>query len=113
MLWDAYQYGTVWDDLYSACDEDTQCTIDHRLDALCEKGNQAREPISKHLEDGIFELRAKDKRFLFYFSDSRSIVFVHAFIKKRNEVLRADIEKAKERRDEVRRWSIKPNALTN
>jgi len=113
MFWGAYQYGTVWDDLYSVCDEDTQCTIDHRLDALREKGNQAREPISKHLEDGIFELRAKDKRFLYYFSESREIIFIHAFIKKRNEVLRAHIEKAKERRNEIRRWRLSPNALDN
>lgn len=113
MLWAAYQYGTIWDDLYSSCDEDTQCTIDHRLDALREKGNQAREPISKHLEDGIFELRAKDKRFLFYFSEGRSVVFVHGFIKKRNEVLRAHIEKAKQRRDEIRRWGLKLDAIEN
>ena len=28
------------------------------LELLEEKGNELREPYSKHLEDGIFELRA-------------------------------------------------------
>lgn len=29
------------------------------LNVLQEKGNQLREPYSKHLEDGIFEVRGK------------------------------------------------------
>ena len=29
------------------------------LKVLQEKGNQLREPYSKHLEDGIFEIRGK------------------------------------------------------
>lgn len=29
------------------------------IDVLEEKGNQLREPYSKHLEDGIFEIRGK------------------------------------------------------
>lgn len=113
MLWDVLQYGTVWDDLYGSCDDDTKCTVDHRLDYLREKGNQARQPISKHLADGIFELRAKDRRFLFYFSEHHQIVFVDAFVKKRNEVVREHIEKAKKRRSEIRLWGLKVNAIAN
>ena len=29
------------------------------IELLQEKGNQLREPYSKHLDDGIFELRCK------------------------------------------------------
>ena len=29
------------------------------IETLEDKGNQLREPYSKHLDDGIFELRAK------------------------------------------------------
>jgi phage-related protein len=113
MLWVALQYGTTWDDVYSECDEDTKCTIDHRLDYIREKGNLCREPVSKHLADGIFELRAKDKRFLFYFSEFHEIIFVHAFVKKKNEVLREHIEKAKKRRSEIQLWGLKANAIAN
>ena len=32
------------------------------LEILEEKGNALREPYSKHLDDGIFELRCKEKK---------------------------------------------------
>ena len=34
------------------------------LQILQEKGNQLREPYSKHLEDGIFEIRGKSAQTL-------------------------------------------------
>src|ERR1700722_13631439 len=102
MPWSAYQYRRVWDDFYESCDQETQETADRRLDFLQDHGNSSRPPISRHLDDGIFELRAKDARFLFYFSDLRSIVFVHAILKKRSGVPREDIEIAKDRRRDVR-----------
>lgn len=102
--WTPLEYKTVFTDLYNQfCDDpDTQATIASRFDRLLEIGNLARDPISKHLDDGIFELRAKDARFLFYFGDNRTIVFVHAIIKKRNDVPPGDIELAKKRRKEIR-----------
>ena len=36
-----------------------QAKLSGLLDVLEEKGNELREPYSKHLEDGIFELRGK------------------------------------------------------
>lgn len=113
MIWSAYQYREVWDDLYNGCDAETRETADRRLDFLQEQGNNSRPPISKHLDDGIFELRAKHARFLFYFSDLRSIVFVHAIIKKRSNVPREDIEIAKNRRTAIRTRKVKLNALAN
>ncbi len=113
MYWTAYQYGKVWDDCYASCDQDTQETIERRLDFLCEKGNLTRPPISKHLEDGIFELRAKHARLLFYFGGNRMIVFVHAIIKKTRAVPRDDIQIAKQRRAEVVAKRMMPNALPN
>ena len=97
--WTPFQFGGVWDSFYESCNEETQETIDRRLDFLLEKGNQAREPISKHLSDGIFELRAKDARFLYYFAPEKAIVFVHCIIKKRSDVPQGDIDLAKERRN--------------
>ncbi len=98
-FWKPYQYRSVFDDLYTLCDQDTRDTIDVRLDRLIELGNRARSPISTNLEDGIFELRAKDARFLYYFGFRREIIFVHAIIKKRSDVPRKDILLAKKRRD--------------
>lgn len=112
-MWIAWQYRQVWDSLYVQCDEDTQTMLDYRLDLLKEKGNQSRRPISALLDDGIFELRAKSARMLFYFGKERKIIFVHCFFKSTNVVPRSDIQTAQNRRAEIKRMGIKLNALPN
>ena len=53
---------------------------------LQEKGNLLREPYSKHLEDGIFELRCKFgsdiTRVLYFFYYEGKIVMINGFVKK-------------------------------
>jgi phage-related protein len=112
-MWTAWQYRQVWDDLYGQCDEDTRIMLDYRLDFLKEKGNQSRRPISALLDDGIFELRAKSARMLFYFGDARRIIFAHCIFKTTSKVPRGDIELAQRRRSEIKRTKEKLNALPN
>ena len=56
------------------------------LEILQEKGNLLREPYSKHLEDGIFEIRGKVgtdiSRVLYFFFYDRKIILTNGFIKK-------------------------------
>ena len=56
------------------------------LEILQEKGNRLREPYSKHLEDGIFELRCKFgndiTRILYFFYYEGRIVMTNGFVKK-------------------------------
>lgn len=56
---------------------------------LQEKGNMLREPYSKHLDDGIFELRCKFGsdivRILYFFFYEGKIVLTNGFVKKRNK----------------------------
>lgn len=78
------------------------------LDLLEDKGNTLREPYSKHLEDGIFELRTKlasdITRSLYFFYDGRRIVITHGFVKKQEKTPPAEILRAKEyRADWLRR----------
>ena len=113
MLWSAKQYDCIWDTFYGSCDSDTQEKIDQRLAFLLQRGNQSGEPVTKHLDDGIFELRAKNARLLFYFGGSRTVVFVHALTKKRSNVPRADINLAKQRRAEIGAGRTTPNAFTH
>ena len=53
---------------------------------LQEKGNQLREPYSKHVEDGIFELRCKFgsdiTRVMYFFFDRGKIILTNGFVKK-------------------------------
>src|SRR5437660_4741530 len=101
MVWTLWQYRKVADTMHDAVDADTQFTIGHRLGTLLEKGNTCGPPISKHLRDGIFELRAKRVRLLFYFGNKQQIVFVHGIDKKTMKVPPEDIELAIKRRGRI------------
>ena len=67
-------------------------------------GTDLREPHSKHLDDGIFELRAKVgsniTRVLFFFVVGRRIILTHGFVKKTDKTPPAEINKAKQYRHE-------------
>lgn len=76
---------------------------------LQDYGNQLREPYSKHLGDGIFEIRCKVgsdiSRVLHFFYHNGIIVLTNGFIKKTLKTPRAEIEKAKKyRSDYLRRY---------
>ena len=79
--------------------------IDQRLAILKERGNDTREPITKHLEDGILEVRAKSSqhqaRLLFCFQPAKQIVILLAVLKDQRKLERVVIEEAKRRRDIV------------
>ena len=66
---------------------------------LKELGYKLREPYSKHLEDGIFELRAQSgnniSRVLYFFYVGEQIILTHGFIKKTQKTPREEIDKAK------------------
>ena len=113
MSWTPYEYKAYFTDLYSSQDEDTQATADQRLESLCTKGNLSREPVSKKLVDKIFELKTKDARFFFYFGKNRTIIFVHAIIKKRGDVPPKDIKLAITRMGESLLLGAGINALKN
>ena len=74
------------------------------LDLLEENGPQLREPYSRHLEDGIFELRAKQgsdiTRVLYFFFIGKKIVLTNGFTKKTQKTPRAEIAAAKKYRAE-------------
>ena len=66
---------------------------------LQEKGNQLREPYSKHLDDGIFEIRGKVgtdiSGVLYFFYYEVKIIFTNEFVKKTQKTPKSEIEKAK------------------
>ena len=67
-------------------------------------GTALREPYSKHLNDGIFELRAQVgtdiSRVLYFFIIGNSAILTHGFIKKTDKTPLSEIERAKEYRSE-------------
>ncbi|MCI6868870.1 MAG: type II toxin-antitoxin system RelE/ParE family toxin [Lachnospiraceae bacterium] len=69
------------------------------LKILQEKGNLLSEPYSKHLDDGIFEIRGKVgsdiSRVLYFFYFGGKIIVTNGFIKKTQKTPSKEIEKAK------------------
>ena len=72
------------------------------LELLEEKGNQLREPYSKHIDDGIFEIRCKVgnniTRVLFFFYYEGKIILTNGFVKKTQKTPPDEIRIAKIRR---------------
>lgn len=70
---------------------------------LQESGNMLREPYSKHLGDGIFELRCKFgsniSRVLYFFYHEGIIVLTNGFVKKTQKTPIEEIQLAKSRRN--------------
>ncbi len=100
-MWRLFQYRGVVTAVLESNPEDLD-SVERRLDLLEERGNLCREPISKNLGDGIFELRGqRGTRIFFYFRPNREIVFVHSVVKRQRKVDRADIEIATKIRREI------------
>jgi phage-related protein len=72
------------------------------LELLEEKGNQLREPYSKLLDDGIFEIRCtvgnNITRVLYFFYYEGKIILTNGFIKKTQKTPSGQIKLAKRRR---------------
>lgn len=102
--------------------QDGSCPVEEFLDSLDNKmrakillaialletnGPQLREPYSKPLGDGIFEIRAKQgnniTRTLYFFYDGKQIILTNGFVKKTQKTPSAEIQKAKKYRAEYLR----------
>lgn len=77
-------------------------TIDYFLE-LKNSNLPIKEKLSRHLEDGIFELRSyladKIARTLYFYQIGSKIIITHGFVKKTQKTPRNEIKKAKELRD--------------
>ena len=92
------------EDFIRSLDKKMMARIYGMLGILEEKGNFLREPYSKHLEDGIFELRIQSgnntSRILYFFFVDKQIIVTNGFIKKTQKTPRIHIDKAKRYRTE-------------
>lgn len=85
-------------------DEKMKAKLFGLVDVLEQYGNSLREPYSKPLGEGIFELRAKVgtniSRVLYFFYYEGRIILTHGFVKKTQKTPPSEIKKAKEYRKE-------------
>lgn len=63
------------------------------------------EPLSKHLEPGLWELRAKSSsgilRIIYTFSKGQIIILLHVFVKKKQKTPAKELEIARKRLKEL------------
>ena len=90
-------------DYLDSLDKKMRAKILWTIGLLETNGNTLGMPYSEHLDDGIFELRAKQgsdiSRVLYFFCIGKNIILTHGFTKKTNKVPAREIETAKKYRD--------------
>lgn len=76
-----------------------QAKIFKNLELFEIRENELREPFSKHIEDGIFEIRNKVgndiTRIFYFFVIGQKIILTNGFIKKTQKTPKAEIALAK------------------
>lgn len=81
------------------------------IDLLEKNGPLLREPYSKSLEDGIFELRTKQgsniTRVLYFFFIGKKVILTNGFVKKSQKTPKTEKELAKKyKADYERRYGL-------
>lgn len=78
------------------------------IQLLQDNGTRLNENITKHLKDGIWELRPGSNRIFYFFCEENTYVLLHSFRKKTQKTPQREIERAKaERADYLSRKEIK------
>lgn len=65
------------------------------MDMLEELGTRVGEPVTKHLEGEIWELRPLKNRLLYAYYKDNKFIILHHFIKKTQKTPKREIEQAK------------------
>lgn len=84
-----------------ALSETERAAVKAKLFYLQERGNQLREPHTKSMGDGLYELRGHAFRIFFCYRPGNRIVLLHAFRKKSQATPTREIRLARRRVLEV------------
>lgn len=69
------------------------------IELLQQNGTHMNTEITKHLDDGIWELRPGNNRVFYFFYQNDTYVLLHQFRKKSQKTPKREIEKAKTERN--------------
>lgn len=91
-------------DFILGLDRKMRAKVMKELKMLSLNGTELREPYSKLLDDGIFELRAKSgsdiTRVLYFFFVGRKIILTNGFVKKSQKTPPEELDRAKRYRSD-------------
>ena len=68
------------------------------IELLQQNGTRLNDNITKHLENGIWELRPGNNRVFYFFYENNTFVLLHQFLKKSQKTPKREFEKAKSER---------------
>lgn len=92
------------EEFVNSTDIKMKAKIYRNLELLEEFGNTLKEPISKPLEDGIFEIRSQIgndiSRVLYFFVIGKTVILTNGFIKKTDKTPQDEIDLAKKYRED-------------
>ena len=93
------------DDLQKRSQTNKDARIQHKqvtqyIQFLEDYGTRLGEKVTKHLDDGIWELRPGNNRVMFFYFKDDTFVLLHHFRKKTQKTPKREIEKAKSERDD-------------
>lgn len=95
------------EEFLDSLDKNMRAKLVGLLQLLEEKGNQLREPYSKPVDDGIFEIRCQVgnniTRILYFFYYEGKIILTNGFVKKTQKTPPNEIRLAKERRENYKK----------
>jgi phage-related protein len=89
------------EDFLGSLDLKTQRRLRWSIEQLRVRNVQARPPLTRHLEDKLWELREESQtniyRLVYFFFTGRQIVFVHGFQKKTDRTPPGELDTARRR----------------
>ncbi|MDR1017481.1 MAG: type II toxin-antitoxin system RelE/ParE family toxin [Lachnospiraceae bacterium] len=72
--------------------------ISYAIELLTIRGTRNSSDVTKHIQDGIWELRPGGNRILYFFFGEDKFILLHMFRKKTQKTPKREIEKAKRER---------------
>jgi len=100
-------------DFLDSLSEKMRAKVLRTIMLLEQNGNNLREPYSKPLGDGIFELRVQHasdiSRVLYFFTIGNNIILTHGFVKKTQKTPKAEIVRAQKYRADYLQRKELPN----
>lgn len=107
MAWELRYYldsrgGNPVEEFIEGLPEEDRALVRARIGFLGERGNRVREPHSKSLGAGLFELRIRSRRILYCFRPGSIIVLLHGFSKKTQKTPQRELDVALKRMEEVK-----------
>ncbi len=103
MGWKLFEYNNAFSKAYEQCSGRLKESVDSRMAQLLEHGNAAKQPVSKPLKHGLFELRGdagrQHVRFVYFFQPGQRIIFVVGSLKDQRTLPKRTLQRARQIRE--------------